>query len=197
MRNILSLSLNGTDDWITYSRSGVLNTFTRNHAKVQDAHLLGGGNVSTSPEVVSLLTYTSSFKDIHFKKRKNQRSSKHTAQSSIWLHYTHTQALDRVPVVCGGKCEMLRSLWKRDPGAALLPLLPLLTGSDGWDASRSASVCVTKHVCPWLKGWKKLSSMTSFHSDTQLRFNCVQVHSGDVAEHHPGPPCTSFYFLTP
>lgn len=84
-------------------------------------------------------------------------------------------------------------LMEKGPGGGPLSLL---TGSDGRDASRSASMCVTKHVCLWLTGWKQLSSTTSFHSNTQLRFNCVQVHNRDVAGHHPGPPCTCFNFLT-
>lgn len=60
---------------------------------------------------------------------------------------------------------------------------PLITGSDGRDASRSASMCVTKHVCLWLTGGKKLASATSFYSHTQLRSNCLEAFfPGSVLE---------------
>lgn len=110
--------------------------------------------------------------------------------------------LNHWPNQLHGKAHLSTCLWEKtwdahepfEKGHGAAFFFFFISGLDERNASRSVSTCVTKHACLQLTGWKRLSRMAPFHSDTQLRPNWFEVHNRHAARQHPRllSTCPSF-----
>ncbi len=123
---------------------------------------------------------------------------KRTITPHIYREQTDVQPKTINLIVCMAKPIWPLILWEKtcdahEPLKGTWGSL-FISGSNERNASRSVSTCVTKHACLWLTGWKRLSRMAPFHSDTQLRPNWFEVHNRHVARQHPRLLCTCSLF---
>ena len=123
---------------------------------------------------------------------------KRTINPHIYRAWTESQPKTICWIICMGKSIyptcLREKTWDAHESLKGTRGSLLVSGSDGRNAYRSVGTRVTKHACLWLTGWKRLSRMASFLSDTQLRPNWSEVHYRHVARQHPRLLCTCSLF---